>query len=210
MKSPIYSPRRIRGSVNILVYSPPLRWIIVHYFEVDTSFRAICSAFKSYLAYQFEAIVAEVQTLVVHWPPLRKPSRIQTIAKGGPGIVNVLTSVREIKTNNHPTVGKAICASSTKLPFVCTPAVTVDAISNSSYCFIYQSSVFCKNWKIAENRAVGVAVVWGTTMLAVPGSILFYILVFALYTLAPPFLYFIRMLFLKTPFLFFYFDSSKI
>ena len=31
MKSPVYSPRRIRGSVNILVYSPPLRWIIAHY-----------------------------------------------------------------------------------------------------------------------------------------------------------------------------------
>ena len=31
MKSQVYSPRRIRGSVNILVYSPPLRWIIAHY-----------------------------------------------------------------------------------------------------------------------------------------------------------------------------------
>ena len=26
-----YSPRRIRGSMNILVYSPPLRWIITRY-----------------------------------------------------------------------------------------------------------------------------------------------------------------------------------
>ena len=30
-ESPRYSPRRNRGSVNILVYSPPLRWIITRY-----------------------------------------------------------------------------------------------------------------------------------------------------------------------------------